>query len=119
MIRILTALIFLIAPVFVHDDGRYADSPLKPWFDQLKSGKGLCCSFADGYVVADPDWESRDGHYRVRVPNKTVPGEPLEWVDVPDEALVTVPNKAGRTMVWPIYGYMGVSIHCFMPGAMT
>jgi hypothetical protein len=22
------------------DDGRYANSPLKPWFDSLKSGKG-------------------------------------------------------------------------------
>ena len=25
------------------DDGRFADSPLKPWFDHLASGKGLCC----------------------------------------------------------------------------
>jgi hypothetical protein len=29
------------------DDGRFADSPLKPWFDRLASGRGLCCSFAD------------------------------------------------------------------------
>ena len=33
------------------DDGRYANSPLKSWFDQLASGKGLCCSFADGFKV--------------------------------------------------------------------
>ena len=33
------------------DDGRYANSPLKSWFDQLASGKGLCCSFADGFRV--------------------------------------------------------------------
>jgi len=25
-------------------DGRYANSPLKPWFDQLKSQNGACCS---------------------------------------------------------------------------
>jgi hypothetical protein len=56
-------------------DGRYSNSPLKPWFDSLKSGKGLCCSFADGYVVTDPDWESKRGHYRGRIDN--------EWVDVP------------------------------------
>ena len=31
-------------------DGRYANSPLKQWFDQLASGKGLCCSFADGFT---------------------------------------------------------------------
>ena len=33
------------------DDGRYANSPLKQWFDRLASGKGLCCSFADGVSV--------------------------------------------------------------------
>ena len=32
-------------------DGHYANSPLKPWFDQLKSRNGACCSNADGYVV--------------------------------------------------------------------
>jgi hypothetical protein len=36
-------------------DGRYANSPLKQWFDNLKSGRGLCCSMADGQSVADPD----------------------------------------------------------------
>ena len=34
------------------DDGRYSGSPLKPWFDTLRSAKGLCCSVADGFVVA-------------------------------------------------------------------
>ena len=47
------------------DDGRFADSPLKPWFDRLASGKGLCCSFADSVAVQDVDWDTRDGHYRV------------------------------------------------------
>jgi hypothetical protein len=28
-------------------DGRYANSPLKQWFDNLKSGRGLCCSMAE------------------------------------------------------------------------
>ena len=92
-------------------DGRYADSPLHDWFNHLASSKGLCCSVADGEVVADPDWESRDGHYRVRLENK--------WVDVPDEALITEPNRAGRTMVWPVYSGNEVWIRCFMPGSMT
>jgi len=92
-------------------DGRYADSPLKPWFDQLASGKGLCCSMADGESVADPDWESKDGHYRVRLENN--------WVDVPDDAVITEPNRAGRTMVWPIRFDNQISIRCFMPGSMT
>jgi hypothetical protein len=92
-------------------DGRYANSPLKQWFDGLRSGKGPCCSDADGSAVSDVDWESKDGHYRVRLDG--------QWIDVPDEAVITEPNRAGRTMVWPIRGYMGVTIRCFMPGSMT
>jgi hypothetical protein len=99
------------AVVQARDDGRYAHSPLKPWFEGLKSGKGLCCSDADGFAVSDPDWESKDGHYRVRVDN--------EWVDVPADAVITEPNRYGRTMVWPTKGTLGTSIRCFMPGTMT
>jgi hypothetical protein len=92
-------------------DGRYANSPLKQWFDSLKSGKGPCCSDADGSAVSDVDWESKEGHYRVRLDG--------QWLDVPDEAVITEPNRVGRTMVWPIRGYLGISIRCFMPGSMT
>jgi hypothetical protein len=100
-----------IGAVQARDDGRYRQSPLKPWFDSLRSGKGLCCSDADGFAVSDPDWESKSGHYRVRIDN--------EWVDVPDDALITEPNRVGRTMVWPVKGPLGISIRCFMPGSMT
>lgn len=41
----------LIGAVQARDDGRYTLSPLKPWFDSLKSGKGPCCSDADGFAV--------------------------------------------------------------------
>jgi hypothetical protein len=92
------------------DDGRYANSPLKPWFDSLRSAKGLCCSDADGSVVSDVDWDSKDGHYRVRLEGR--------WIDVPDDAVITVPNRAGRTMVWPVKGASGISIRCFLPGSM-
>jgi hypothetical protein len=38
--------VFFAGGVSARDpDGRYANSPLKQWFDQLASGKGLCCSF--------------------------------------------------------------------------
>jgi len=101
----------LVGSVTARDlDGRYANSPLKPWFDQLASGKGLCCSMADGESVADPDWESKDGHYRVRLENK--------WIDVPDDALITEPNRAGRTMVWPMRFNGETFIRCFIPGSM-
>jgi hypothetical protein len=101
----------LIGVVEARDDGRYSQSPLKPWFDSLKSGKGPCCSVADGVTVLDADWESREGHYRVRIDN--------EWIDVPDDAVITEPNLAGRTVVWPLKGAQGTTIRCFMPGSMT
>jgi hypothetical protein len=107
----------LLAPVahFGHarDRGQFANaSPeLKAWFDSLKSGKGPCCSDADGTAVSDVDWESGNGHYRVRLDG--------EWVEVPDEAVITEPNRVGRAMVWPLRGYLGVTIRCFMPGSMT
>jgi hypothetical protein len=98
-------------------DGRYANSPLKQWFDSLRSGKGPCCSDADGTALSDVDWEAKDGHYRVRIEG--------QWWDVPDEAVIKEPNRAGRTMVWPIFYYgvtnspSRVEIRCFMPGTMT
>jgi hypothetical protein len=107
-------------------DGRYANSPLKPWFDQLKSNRGVCCSYADGYVVEDADWQAKSGRYRVRVP-KSPDSKVMVWVDVPEESVITEPNKAGRTIVWPTYGesdtdepgYPHIWIRCFMPGTMT
>ncbi len=105
------------------DRGQFAGSTpeMKAWFDQLRSGKGPCCSDADGTAISDTDWESKDGHYRVRVPRYAPDGKDQEliWVDVPEDAVISEPNRVGRTMVWPIYGYMGVSIRCFMPGSMT
>jgi len=96
-------------------DGRYANSPLKGWFESLRSGKGPCCSDADGTALSDVDWEAKDGHYRVRIKGA--------WWDVPDDAVIKEPNRAGRTMVWPIYEWtigapLRVEIRCFMPGSM-
>ena len=93
-------------------DGRYANSPLKQWFDQLASENGLCCSFVDGFSVNDVDWDTKDGRYRVRLQG--------EWVVVPDEALVTEPNRFGPAVVWPYLDASGATqIRCFMPGAGT
>jgi len=68
------------------DRGQYANAnpELKAWFEGLKSGKGPCCSDADGTAVSDVDWQSGNGHYRVRLDG--------EWIDVPDEAVITEPN---------------------------
>ena len=69
------------------------------------------CSFADGFAVSDVDWE--------------IEGQPLssppenKWIDVPDGTVITEPNRAGRTMVWPLRFDGKIMIRCFMPGSMT
>jgi hypothetical protein len=102
---------FVPSQLFAHDDGRFANSPLKTWFDQLASGKGLCCSFADGVSVQDVDWDTtNDGRYRVRLNG--------QWLVVPDVAVVTEPNRFGPAVVWPYQDMNGATqIRCFIPGA--
>ena len=96
-----------------HDPNR---PELNHWFESLKSGKGPCCSNADGIAVASPDWESRGGGYRVRLYG--------QWWDVPPEAVIVGPNLTGRTIAWPVYEYIDgmparvTDIRCFIPGRM-
>ena len=69
----------------------------------------LCCSFADGFRVDDVDWDTQDGHYRVRLNG--------EWIVVPDNAVVSEPNMFGPAVVWPYMGTDGqTQIRCFLPG---
>lgn len=116
---IIAAIVVVLAiPAFAHDDGKFANSPLKPWFDSLASGKGLCCSFADGVSIEDVDWDTASvadaggqSHvvYRVRLNG--------QWIAVPPEAVVTEPNKFGPAVVWPYQDMSGVTqIRCFIPG---
>jgi hypothetical protein len=109
---LLAVFVCVSVPADARDDGRYADDPLHAWFDRLASGNGLCCSFADGLSVQNVDWDSQKGHYRVRLGG--------EWIDVPDYALVTEPNKFGPAVVWPYIDVTGeIHIRCFLPGAGT
>jgi hypothetical protein len=81
---VLAAMIFCIAlkgfaglTVHARDDGRYANEPLHAWFDKLASKKGLCCSFADGFSIQDVNWDTQEGHYRVRLyGDPTTPSSP-------------------------------------------
>jgi hypothetical protein len=103
-------LLGLGSSAFARDDGRYANDPLKTWFDHLASNKGLCCSFADGFSVSDVDWDTQNGHYRVQLHG--------EWIEVPDTAVVTEPNRYGRAVVWPYMDNQGkTNIRCFLPGS--
>lgn len=103
------ALLCVFGTALAHDHSR---PDLDGWFKSLRSKGGIpCCDGSDALSVEDPDWRSQDGKYQVRLNG--------EWRDVPDEAVVTEPNKFGRTKVWPVtYEDGAVVIRCFMPGAM-
>ncbi len=100
-------LVFAIGCARAHD---HKHPELNSWYESLHSGKGPCCDGSDAKRVDDADWDTREGHYRVRIDG--------EWVDVPNEAVVDGPNRAGHTMVWPYYLDGHPKARCFMPGSM-
>jgi hypothetical protein len=100
-------------PARGHDRHYAVTKQEKDWFNGLKSGKGPCCSDADGNVLKDNDWKTKDGKYSVLINN--------QWIDVPDQAVLKVPNLYGPTMVWLAFNFSGsgkVDIRCFIPGVM-
>lgn len=105
----LIIVIYLITPAPAHDHGR---PDLNTWFQGLHTPGGTpCCDGSDANVVDDADWTTKDGHYRVRIEG--------QWVDVPETAVITEPNRAGRAMVWYYY-VNGIPLpRCFMPGIQS
>jgi len=113
--RWLASLVVFVATMPLSFTGRahghdYQHPELNAWYESLQSGKGPCCDGTDAKRVDDADWETKNGQYRVRIDG--------EWVDVPDEAVVPGPNRAGRTVVWPYYINGHPKARCFMPGSM-
>jgi len=100
------------------------------WFKSQKiPGKDAsCCSEADGTYAEE---DIRDGHYWVRFvikkynANREAVPETVDWMPVPDEAVIHDSNPHGAAVVWwsaaTTYkdgGYhLNVSIRCFAPGA--
>jgi len=114
---VVSVLLVTTLGLLAHDKRHSKVTPQqKSWFDSLRSGKGPCCSDADGTALSDVEWESKDGRYRVLIDGK--------WLDVPDEAVLKQPNLYGPTMVWLMYnsafgGQLNTQIRCFIPGMMT
>lgn len=106
---LIAVLAVVVTRALAHDHARPG---LDGWYQSLRSGKGPCCDGpgVDATHLSDADWESRDGHYRVRIEG--------EWIDVPDEAVLDVPNRDGRTLVWPMWNDGKRTVRCFLPGAM-
>ena len=111
-ISVIAIIVLLLTTVtlLAHDKNHPVNSSMKSWFDSLTSGKGPCCSDADGSALSDVDWETKGGHYRVRINGN--------WIDVPDDAVLKQPNLYGKTMVWPISTLGYITIRCFIPGVL-
>ena len=74
------------------------------WFKEQRNANGfICCDVADGHPV---DWDTRDGRYVAFWDNA--------WQAIPDEAVIKVPNRVGRAVLW-LDPYR--KPRCFIPGS--
>lgn len=84
---------------------------LNGWYRSLHAeGGAWCCNGDEAIHLADIDWESKDGRYRVRIDK--------DWIDVPESAEIHDPNRDGRAMVWTYESRDGTAVRCFMPWAL-
>jgi hypothetical protein len=101
-------LLALAIPAHAHDHTR---PDLNPWLKTLRNKNTVpCCDGSDATRLSDVDWSTKEGHYIVRLDGK--------WVDVPPEAVIEEPNRAGQTLVWPYFKDGMMVPRCFLPGSM-
>ena len=110
--------VLLMLPIASHpgqardSDGRYANSAAEAMVRQSEERQGPVL-FRTRTAAPSATWIGN------RKADTTAFASTASGLDVPDDAVITEPNRAGRTMVWPIRGYQGMTIRCFMPGSMT
>lgn len=108
--RLVLALCLLATTASATNKGQWGeiDPATRDWFKSIRNSSGvMCCSIADGYPT---DWRIVDKHYEVFIEG--------EWEEVPEAAVVRVPNPLGRAVTW--YNRYGVGktsllIRCFVP----
>lgn len=82
---------------------------LRQWFDSLKNQRGeQCCFNFDGTSVDDLGWKIERGKYHVWYNGA--------WNEIPDDAVVTVPNRLGRAHIWM---RSDGTVRCFIPGPLS
>jgi hypothetical protein len=88
------------------------DPVLHEWFETQHSIDGAwCCDVADGFILADKDWQHAGDHYEVRIKG--------EWHPIPKDALRDPhggPNPTGSAIVWYRGEGEDLRIFCFAPG---
>jgi hypothetical protein len=107
MKAILAALILCAAvPASARDDGRYAGSPYKSWYEsQHNAHGGYCCNEADGkdfygdYTLTDDggvEFDDGGQHYKL-----------------PPYMVLRGPNPTGHAVWW----HLGETSYCFAIGS--
>lgn len=101
-----TLLALTVAFILTHDG--HNDEWLKTLRNQNQHS---CCDGSDAFKIEDPDWKVEKGEYFV----KLRPGG--NWIHIPADRLVTVPNRVGYALVWPLMVDGEDVVRCFMPGS--
>jgi hypothetical protein len=89
-----SVLLLAAAVILIRDPtGKWAGDSLQPWFNSLRNKARLyCCASADGHPLDDGEWDTKNNSYRVLLQGK--------WTVVPDDAVISSPNKFGKAIVW-------------------
>jgi hypothetical protein len=82
---VVALLVGLSTLTFARDDGRYANDPLKYWFDNLTSSNGKCCSSLTALRSAT----------LIGTRKTVITALHGEWINVPNSSVVTEPNRYG------------------------
>lgn len=110
----LALLLLLTAPALGYDRGQYNDvSPdIRAWVNGLTDANGMgCCAASEGVPPDEVQWDTAGDHYRVRIGGT--------WIDVPETALITKPNRLGRAVAWIWWRDGKPVVRCFLPGDGT
>lgn len=118
IIFILSCVISLVFLISALVDAAKAHDQNKPglddWYFSLRSaGNAPCCGgpSEDATKLEELQWRTKGEGYEVHVEGG--------WVDVPPSAIVPVPNKDGRALVWLSYADGKPTVRCFMPGQLS
>lgn len=97
--------------VAAHDQNK---TGLDDWYFSLRSkGGSPCCGgpSEDATKLEELQWRTKGGAFEVFIDGA--------WIDVPESAVVPVPNKDGRALVWLSYADGKPTVRCFMPGQLS
>lgn len=100
----------LAAPPPVGSEDWQVLAPHAAWITGLRRGGVSCCDLADGRPV---EARSRGEGWQVRFRPGQLEGAPVDWVDVPAEAVIRGENPVGL----PVAFWYGGQVRCFVPGS--